>query len=63
MAAHAIGFQVSAGISGAAALPSLTGYLVQRFGLEVISGAVLVLAAVVLALHERLLRFSGAVCR
>lgn len=63
MAAHAIGYQVSAGISGAAALPSLTGFLAQRFGLEVIAGAVIVLAAVVLALHERLLRISGAECQ
>ena len=58
MAAHAIGFQVSAGILGVAALPSLTGFLAQRFGLETVAFATVAMAVAVLLLHEGLLRGS-----
>lgn len=53
-AVHAIGFQVSAAMAGAALLPSLVGLAVEEFGLGSIAGAVVVLAGVLLLLHEAL---------
>jgi fucose permease len=55
-AAHAVGFQVSAGMLGAALIPSLAGLLVERFGLEVIAALAVVLALLLFATHELLLR-------
>jgi fucose permease len=55
MAAHAIGFQVSAAMLGVAALPSVSGMLAQRFSLEWIPLAAVAMAVTVLALHEVLL--------
>jgi fucose permease len=55
LAAHAIGFQVSAATLGAAALPSLSGLLAEKFGLETIAVVAVGLAFVVLLLHESLL--------
>lgn len=55
-AAHAIGFQVSFAMIGAAALPSVCGWLAQHSGLEVVAVAALVMAAALLVLHELLLR-------
>ncbi|HYF36125.1 MAG TPA: MFS transporter, partial [Prosthecobacter sp.] len=55
IAAHAIGFQVSAAMLGAAALPSLAGFLGQRFGLEAISVAAVAMAVCLGLLHEGLL--------
>ncbi|RYD64885.1 MAG: MFS transporter, partial [Verrucomicrobiaceae bacterium] len=55
LAAHAIGFQVSGAMLGAAALPSLTGFLAQRFGLETIAAAAVGMAVVLYLLHESLL--------
>jgi len=52
---HAIGFQVSAATLGAAALPSLTGYLAERLGLETLSAAPVAMALILLLLHESLL--------
>ena len=52
---HAIGFQVSAAMAGAALLPSLVGLGVQRFGLGLTPVAVVVLACVLLLLHESLM--------
>ncbi len=49
VAAHAVGFQVSAATMGVAALPSAAGFLAERFGLGVI-GPQLLLYTVVLAL-------------
>jgi fucose permease len=55
LAAHAIGFQVSAAMLGAAALPSLSGFLAEKFGLETIAVVAVGLAFVILLLHESLL--------
>jgi len=68
VAVHAIGYQVSAATLGAAALPSFTGYLAERFGLEttLATGAV-GMALIVLLLHESLLSArspgEGGICR
>lgn len=59
LAAHAIGFQVSTAMLGAAALPSLSGFVAQRSGLETVAVATVVMAAVVWALHEWLLRLGA----
>jgi fucose permease len=58
LAVHAIGFQVSAAMLGGAALPSVSGVLAERFGLETIAAAAVGLALVVLLLHESLLLSS-----
>ena len=55
LAAHAIGFQVSGAMIGAAALPSVSGFFAQRFGLETIAAAAVAMAAAVWLLHEALL--------
>ncbi len=54
-AAHAIGFQVSAAMLGAAAIPSCTGLVVQRFGLPTMGICALGVAVALCALHEALL--------
>lgn len=54
-AAHAIGFQVSAAMLGSAALPSVTGLAVERFGLESIGRCDVAIAAALLGMHEVLL--------
>ncbi len=56
LSAHAIGFQVSAAMIGAALLPSLSGILADRYGLEQVPRVATVLAFMVLLLHELLLR-------
>jgi fucose permease len=56
IAAHAIGFQVSAAMLGAAALPATCGLLAVNIGLEAIPVVALVAAALVFAIHEILLR-------
>ncbi len=60
LAAHAIGFQVSAATLGAAALPSLSGFLAQSGGLESIPAAAVVMALCALLLHEALLLKDAA---
>jgi fucose permease len=55
LAAHAIGFQVSAAMLGAAALPSLSGVLAQRVGLGAVTSAAVAMALLVFLLHEVLL--------
>jgi fucose permease len=55
-AAHAVGFQVSAAMLGAAALPSLTGVAAQSLGLEAIGACDLAIASGICAAHEVLLR-------
>jgi fucose permease len=55
VAAHAIGFQVSAGMIGAALMPGAAGLLAERLGLESIAWFALLLAALLLATHEALL--------
>jgi len=54
-AAHAVGFQVSAGMLGAALVPSATGLLVDRYGLEVAAVFAVALAAALLISHETVL--------
>jgi fucose permease len=60
IAAHAIGFQVSSAMLGAAAMPSTAGFLAQRFGLENVAVFAVVMAVVVGVLHERVLKPGGA---
>jgi fucose permease len=55
VAAHGIGIQVSAAMLGAAALPSLCGVIAQRAGLPAIAVATLVMALVLLVVHEGVL--------
>lgn len=55
-AAHAIGFQVSSAMIGAAVFPSACGWLAQRSGLEVVVAVALGMAGSMLVLHEVLLR-------
>jgi fucose permease len=58
LAAHAIGFQVSASIAGGAALPSVSGFLAQNFGLETVSASIVAMAFTTFVLHELLLRWA-----
>ncbi|MES2596786.1 MAG: MFS transporter [Verrucomicrobiota bacterium] len=53
---HAIGFQVSAAMIGAAALPGLAGVLAQHHGLQIIPLTAATLAAVLLILHTVMTR-------
>jgi len=57
-AAHAVGFQVSAATIGGAAIPAAAGQLAQRISLESVAALSVVLAALILVLHEALLRSS-----
>jgi fucose permease len=59
LAAHVIGFQVSAAMLGAAAIPSACGWLAQRAGLFVIAVAAVGMALAVALLHETILLRSG----
>jgi fucose permease len=54
-AAHAIGFQVSAAMLGAAVAPSVVGLLADKFGLHMIAAGAVALSVVLLLLHEALL--------
>lgn len=60
LAAHAIGFQVSAAILGAALLPSGIGFVAQQFGLETVTVAILAMALSLLIFHEIMLRHFPA---
>lgn len=55
LSAHAIGFQVSAAMLGVAALPSLCGLLAERFGVEAVAAAAVLMAMTLFLLHETLL--------
>jgi fucose permease len=55
-AAHAIGFQVSAATIGGAAIPALAGQLAQRVSLESVAALSVILAVLILVLHEGLFR-------
>ncbi|MDB6173056.1 MAG: putative transporter [Chthoniobacteraceae bacterium] len=59
-AAHAIGFQVSAAMIGAAILPSLCGWLADIYGLERIPMVTAFLAMTLFLVHEILLRRPSA---
>jgi fucose permease len=54
-ATHAVGFQVSAAMLGAAVVPGLAGLLAQGWGLEVVARFAVLLAALLGAMHELLL--------
>jgi len=56
---NAVGFQIAAAILGAAALPSLVGVLVGRFGLEAVGWSLLAAALGLITLHEVLQRGVG----
>jgi fucose permease len=58
-AAHAIGFQVSAAMLGAATLPSLTGLVAQTWGLAAIGACDVLIAAALWGTHELLLLRSA----
>jgi fucose permease len=58
-AAHAIGFQVSSAMVGAAVFPSVCGWLIQRSGLEVVASVALAMGIALLILHEILLRWDA----
>jgi fucose permease len=49
---HAVGFQVSAGMVGAALMPGLAGVLAERVGLEAVPQFCVLLAAFLFATHE-----------
>jgi fucose permease len=55
-AKHAVGFQVSAGMLGAALVPGLAGLFVEQLGLEIVPRFAVLLAALLFATHEVLLR-------
>lgn len=55
-AAHAIGFQVSAANLGSVLIPGLAGILAQEIAMEAIGPLLLVVALLLLLLHEVLLR-------
>jgi fucose permease len=52
IAAHAVGFQVGAAMLGAAALPSVVGFVAERAGLNVVPAVVFGVAAGLWLLHE-----------
>jgi fucose permease len=56
LATHAIGFQVSAAMLGVMVVPGLTGLLVQWYTLELIGIVLIVVALLLLLLHERVVR-------
>jgi fucose permease len=58
LATHAIGFQVSAAMLGVMVVPGLTGLLVQWYTLELIGIVLIVVALLLLLLHERVVRSS-----
>jgi fucose permease len=51
VAAHAVGFQVSAGTAGVALLPSAAGLLAERFGLGLVAPQLLVYTLILAVLH------------
>jgi fucose permease len=60
---HSIGFQVSAAMLGAAAIPSLAGVVASAAGIAATGVVVLVAAAVLFTLHELLVRLTIKVPR
>ncbi|HEX7037350.1 MAG TPA: MFS transporter [Pseudomonadales bacterium] len=59
LAGHAIGLQVGAAMLGGAALPSLGGVVAEHMGVERVAPMLLIVAAILLVLHERLVRITG----
>jgi fucose permease len=58
LATYAVGFQVSAAMLGAMVVPGLTGLLVQWYTLELIGTVLIVVALLLLLLHERVIRIA-----
>jgi fucose permease len=58
-AAHAVGFQVSAGMLGAALVPAAAGLLAAAVGLEAVGSFACLLAVLLFATHEIVLRGGG----
>ena len=58
-AAHAVGFQVSAAMLGAAVVPGVVGIAADWYGLETVPAAVVLLCCLILMLHEVLLQRTG----
>ena len=56
LAAHAIGFQVSAAMIGAAVLPCLCGLLAEQMNLEVVARSAVCMALAIALVHEIILR-------
>jgi fucose permease len=56
---HATGFQVSAGMVGAAVVPGIAGFFAEKLGLEAVAKFGVVLAALLFATHEYLLVETG----
>jgi fucose permease len=56
LATYAIGFQVSAAMLGVMVVPGLTGLLVQWYTLELVGIVLIVVALLLLLLHERVVR-------
>jgi fucose permease len=52
---HAVGFQISGAILGAAAVPGLAGVAADRFGLEVVALVPIAAGLAFLALNEALI--------
>ncbi|CAN5582090.1 MFS transporter [soil metagenome] len=58
VAAHAIGFQVSAATIGVAVLPTIVGFLSRRVGLEIIGPFLLLAGVALMILYELAIRRS-----
>lgn len=58
-ATHAVGFQVSSGMLGAALLPGLAGLFTEKLGLEVVTQFAIGLAAMLFVIHELLLSIAA----
>ena len=56
LSAHAIGFQVGAGMIGAAAIPGTLGVMAGKGGLETVPVGIAVLFGILILLHEKLVR-------
>jgi fucose permease len=59
LSAHAVGFQVGAAMIGAAAIPGALGLIASEVGLTAIPVGALILAVLLWAIHERLIRRSN----
>jgi fucose permease len=55
IATHAVGFQVSSGMLGAALVPGLAGLFAEKLGLEVVAQFAMTLATLLFVTHELLL--------
>lgn len=58
-ATHAVGFQVSSGMLGAALLPGIAGLFAEKLGLEVVTQFAIGLATMLFVIHELLLSIAA----